>query len=198
MVFFKKLGILVYTVLMVAAGALFLLLGLNVLSAEQWTEALNALQGSVCVQATVGAVGGLFVLIGITAPFRLAKKINANRIIAFQNPDGEVTISLSAIEDYIRKIAGGIQDIKEIRSRVSSGRKGINIVCDVSILPGANIPEVTEKMQVAVKNKLSGMLGVEERINIKMNINKIAKGIVEPEGAIVEEEEPQVPFRGLR
>ncbi|MGB3114105.1 MAG: Asp23/Gls24 family envelope stress response protein, partial [Candidatus Omnitrophota bacterium] len=100
-------------------------------------------------------------------------------------------------EEYIKKIAGGMDEIKDVRSRVNTSRKGINIVCDVAILPGANIPEVTEKMQAAVKNKLSGMIGVEEKINIKMNINKIAKGPMEPGSVLEEEHVPHVPFREM-
>ncbi|MGB2880061.1 MAG: alkaline shock response membrane anchor protein AmaP [Candidatus Omnitrophota bacterium] len=197
MVFFKKLGVLIYAILIVCAGALFILLSAGIVSTEQWSGALNALNVNLYAKAALGCAGGLFVLIGITAPFRVARKLQSSRIIAFQNPDGEVTISLSAIEEYIKKIAGGMDEIKDVRSRVNTSRKGINIVCDVAILPGANIPEVTEKMQAAVKNKLSGMIGVEEKINIKMNINKIAKGPMEPGSVLEEEHVPHVPFREM-
>lgn len=198
MIFLRKLGVLIYAALMLIAGSLLFLAATNVISAEQWTGALNAVKENLYSQAALGVMGGLFVLIGITAPFRITRKLNKNRIIAFQNPDGEVTISLSAVEDYISKIAGGISDIKEIRSRVSAGRKGINIICDASIFSGANIPEVTEKMQVVLKNKLNEMLGVEEKINIQMNISKIAKGGAETKGVVKEEtSQPRAPFRGI-
>ena len=196
MIFLKKLGILVYAALMLCAGLVLVSIAGNIISAEQWTGALNAVEGNLYSQAILGVVGGLFVIIGITAPMRVGRNLNKKRIIAFQNPEGEVTISLSAIEDYTRKVAGTISDIKDIRSRVGIGRKGINIVCDASIFSGANIPEVTEKMQQLLKNKLSGMLGVEAKINIKMNISKIAKG-PEPEGGVIGEETdlPRAPFR---
>lgn len=193
----RKLCVFVYAVLMLVVGLLLLLAATNVVSTEQWTTALNAAKENLYSQAALGVVGGLFALIGVTAPFRVARRLNKNRIIAFQNPDGEVTISLSAIEDYVRKVAGSISAIKDIRSRVGAGRKGINIVCDAAIFSGANIPEVTEKMQTVLKNKLNEMIGVEEKINIKMNISKIAKG-TEAEG--IEEAEaphPRAPFRGI-
>jgi uncharacterized alkaline shock family protein YloU len=198
MIFLKKLGVYVYMILMLGVGLVFLAVSANVVSAEQWTQALNALYGSLYLQVAVGAVGGLFVLLGITSPFRAAKGFQKTRIIAFQNPDGEVTISLSAIEDYIKKIADTMPDIRDIRSRVSPSRKGINIICDVSISPGANIPQVTEKIQMMAKNKLHGMLGVEEGINIQMHINRIAKGAM-PEMTEAPEEEahPHVPFREM-
>jgi uncharacterized alkaline shock family protein YloU len=197
MIFFKKLGVLIYAILMLCAGLVLVLISANVISADQWNTVLNTAKENLYSQAALAAIGGIFVIIGITAPLRVGRKLNKNRLIAFQNPEGEVTISLSAIEDYVRKVAGTVSDIKDIRSRVSTGRRGINIVCDAAIYSGANIPEVTEKMQQVLKNKLSGMLGVEAKINVKMNISKIAKGASEPEGGIVGEDTglPNAPFR---
>ena len=111
MIFLKKLGILVYAALMLCAGLVLVSIAGNIISAEQWTGALNAVEGNLYSQAILGVVGGLFVIIGITAPMRVGRNLNKNRIIAFQNPEGEVTISLSAIEDYTRKVAGTISDI---------------------------------------------------------------------------------------
>jgi uncharacterized alkaline shock family protein YloU len=196
MIFFKKLGVFIYAVLMLCVGLALAAIAANIISAEQWAAALNLAKENMYSQAALAVIGGIFIIIGITAPLRIGRKLNKNRIIAFQNPEGEVTISLSAIEDYVRKVAGTISDIKDMRSRVSAGRRGINIVCDASIYSGANIPEVTEKMQQVLKNKLSGMLGVEAKINVKMNISKIAKG-TESTGGVIGEETglPQAPFR---
>ena len=122
------------------------------------------------------------------------------RIITFQNPDGEVTVAISAIEDYIRKIADDMPDVKDVRSHVNMNKKGINVTSAVSIHAGANIPEVMEGIQVAVKNNVQGMLGIEEPINITMHISKIigtppADAYVPEEEAPQEEEPQQVPFR---
>ncbi|MGB3113345.1 MAG: hypothetical protein WBC00_01825, partial [Candidatus Omnitrophota bacterium] len=84
MVFFKKLGVLIYAILIVCAGALFILLSAGIVSTEQWSGALNALNVNLYAKAALGCAGGLFVLIGITAPFRVARKLQSSRIIAFQ------------------------------------------------------------------------------------------------------------------
>jgi len=195
--FFKRIGVLIYAMLMICAGGLFLLVSLNIFPTERWTELLGVVYGTLGYQIALGSVGGLFVVIGVSAPFRFAKKIRRNRVIAFQNPDGEVTVSLSAIEDYVRKVAKDIPGIDDIRSSVIINRKGINIISDVSISAGSNIPEVTENIQMMVKNKVQGMLGVEEKINIKMNIKKIMKGAQPEEIPAQEEMEERVPFRNM-
>jgi uncharacterized alkaline shock family protein YloU len=196
---FKKFFAFIYMILMVAVGVILVVLAAKVISPTQLSDTIGTLNENIYTQTAVGVVGGIFVLLGILAPFRVSRKFQTSKIIAFQNPDGEVTISLSAIEDYIKKVAYNIPDIQDIRSRVNAGRRGINIVCDVTISAGANIPQVTEKIQMTVKNKLHEMIGVEEKINMQMNINKIAKGALAPEP---EEKEPEekahhVPYREM-
>ncbi len=194
--FLKRIGVFLYMLLMAGAGALFLLLSFNAVSLDYLAEKINAVAGPLGFQIFLGVAGGIFVIVGMSAPYRLEKKLKKNRIIAFQNPDGEVTISLSAIEDYIKKIAKGIPGIKDVRSRVGVSKKGINIVARVSVSASANIPELTERIQMEVKNRVQGMLGVEEKINIKMHINKIAG--ISPQAEAAPEERPpvaQVPYR---
>ena len=195
--FFKRLGMLFYMVFALGAGMLFLLLSLKTFTPEQWIAAFNIINGNFVYQIILGSIAAVFVIAGVIAPYRMEKKLQKNRRISFQNPDGEVTVSLSAIEDYIRKIAKSIPGIKDIRSRVDVDKKGINITTSVSISATANIPEVTEKIQMQVKNSVQGMLGVEENINIKMHINKIARGVLSEKATVRDDMvgEAQVPYR---
>lgn len=195
--FLKKIIMLVYMLLTLAAGALFLFIALKAYLPTGWASAVDALSENTSYQIALGAIGAIFLAIGLTVPKRLAGKFKRDRVIAFQNPDGEVTVSLSAIEDYIRKIAKNIPSIKDIRPRVDIGKKGIEIITDVSISPAANIPEITERIQAEVKNKVHGMLGVEEKINMQMNIKKIARGQGEAEAPLEAPAAEQVPYREL-
>ena len=140
-------------------------------------------------------------MLGLIAPYRLEKKLKKNRIVAFQNPDGEVSVSLSAVEDYIQKIAKSVPGIKDVKSSVSITKKGIDITTAVSIISGVNIPEMTELIQLEVKNKVQTMLGVEENIRMKIHISKISKSSRPEEPILVRpmsEEEatlPNIPYR---
>lgn len=196
--FFRRLSVVIYMLLMLGVGIFLLLLSINALSPEQWAELLSVTSETVSYRVTVAVIGGIFVILGIFAPYRVEKRIKKNRTIAFQNPDGEVTVSLSAIEEYIRKIAKGISGIKDVSSRVDISKRGIDIVTGVTISAAANIPEVTERIQKEVKNKVQGMLGVEEQINMKMHVKRIIRGVREAEGAGEEMAGAEhIPFREM-
>lgn len=195
--FFRRVGAILYMLLMMAGGILFLSISFNVFSSEYWIELLNTLNSILGYQIAFGVVGCTFIVIGITAPYKLGKKLRKKRAVAFKNPNGEVTVSLSAIEDYIRKVAKDISGIKDIRSRVEVNKKGINIITDVSISAGENIPELTERMQREIRMRVQGMLGVEETINVSLHVNKIDKITDDMDRSVQPEETGlrEVPFR---
>jgi uncharacterized alkaline shock family protein YloU len=186
----KKLGAIIYFVLMVGVGATLLAVSLKVLSPEKVAESLTFFTGSVNMQVTLGVIGAILLMLGVIAPMRAAKGSNSARVVKFQNPDGEVAVSLSAIEEYIRKIAKEQHEIGELKCYVDINRKGVDITCAISIAASANIPEVTEKMQLAIKNHLQVLIGMEEKISIKMQITRIM-GNLPPGAGYAPEEIPQ-------
>lgn len=195
--FFKRIGAFILALVMLAAGALFFAIAFNLISSDIIVELLSNLGQDMRYQIALGLIGAFFMLIGVIYPYRVGKRLKKDRVISFQNPDGEVTVSLSAIEEYIRKIAKGIPGIKDVRSHVDISKKGIDIVTAVSLTAGSNIPEVTERIQMEVRSKVQGMLGVEEKINIKMHISKIMRGVGEDLPTEDVAEEAHVPFSGI-
>ena len=194
--FIKKLGLFIYMILMVATGAVMALLSVRILSVDAMTGILQGVYDSVNLQIALGVVGAIFIIIGIIVPYRVGKKLGKSKLITFQNPDGEVTVSLSAIEGYVRKVAKDIPGIEDIKSNVKVTKKGINVISYVSIAAGTNIPEATESIQVTVKSKVQDMLGVEDPINVTMHITKITKD-AKYEGKGETEEDSTVPFREM-
>jgi len=85
-----------------------------------------------------------------------------------------VTISLSAVEDLIRRLAGIIPEVKELRPNVVANKKGIIVEMRVVLRSEANIPELTSRLQDITKSKIQEVLGVDEQIIIRIHVAKIA------------------------
>ena len=188
-----------YTLVFLAIGCGLIILSLNIIANE---EVINFLDYSystfVNTRLIMGLVGLLLILYSLVAVQVSLGNIRREKTIAFDNPSGQVTISLSAIEDFIKRTAAHITEIKELRPSVTAGKKGINIVNRVTIYSDSNIPETTEKIQNILKSRIQDMLGIEEAINIKVHIAKIAAK--EKEGKIpkvVNREGKKVSFKGI-
>ena len=162
-----------YTLVFLAIGCALIVLSLNVISVDDITRAVEYVYNTMNVQWMLGLIGLLVIIYSMVAVQVTLGALQREKTIAFENPSGRVTISLSAIEDFIKRTASHIPEVKELRPNVIASKKGINIVNRVVIYSDANIPEITEKIQSILKNRIQEMLGIEEPINIKMHIAKI-------------------------
>jgi len=171
----KRFCAVIYLILMVAVGGVLISIGLRICNPDLCLALADEMVKGVSGQIIFIFIGGIVFMTGVIVPYRIEKKLQKRRTVRFQNPDGEVMVSLCAIEDYVRKIAKSIPEIKDIKSSVDISRKGIDITAAVAISAGANIQKITEKIQMEVKNKIQVMLGGEETLNIKIFVKKIAR-----------------------
>lgn len=172
-------------------------LSCNLLQLQDINNLIIYLQNNFSSRVIVGLFGLLLVLISFLFAQLILGRFQLEKTIAFTTSSGEVTIALSAVEDLIRRLAGVIPEIKELRPDVVATKKGINV--DIRIVLGseANIPELTGRLQEITRSKIQEVLGLEEQIIIKIHVVKITSQ-EEKEKKRKEsiKEEPTIPFSG--
>ncbi|MFA5287364.1 MAG: alkaline shock response membrane anchor protein AmaP, partial [Candidatus Omnitrophota bacterium] len=137
----------------------------------------------------------LLILISFSFAQLILGRFQREKTIAFSTASGEVTIALSAVEDLIRRLAGIIPEIKELRPDVIATKKGIIADLRVILRREANIPELTSRLQDITRSKIQEVLGVEEQIIVKIHVAKIAPmEEKDKRKKNSEKEEPAVPF----
>jgi len=197
----KILGIvvvLICTLTFAVAGGLLVALSFNLFTLQNLTDFLRVTLEGQNIRLIVGGIG-LFL---ITASICIAQiafgKMQREKTIAFDNPNGQVTVSLAAIEDFIKRLSSGMAEIKDLRSNVIAAKNGIEINTRVSLWAEANIPETTESIQAIIKNRIQEMLGIEEPIVVKVHVGKIIpkekKRLKKKEKEEIQEK--PAPFRG--
>jgi len=197
----RLLFVLIYLSVYLIIGGSLICVALNVCTAEGVQDALDFIASSDSMRGFVGVLGVIIAICGILRSRAILFRMGQDKTIAFENPDGQVTVSLSAIEDFVKKSVHQFAEVKELRSNVTANKRGINIECMATIFSDSNIPQTTEKVQSLVKSKVQEMLGVEEAINIKINVTKIsgAKGKREgvPPAKEGEDSSRRMPFGGI-
>lgn len=184
----KNLIMVVYMILMLAVGLFILAASLGLLSTADISSALDTVRGSVSAQVTLMIISVFVLIVALVVFFRVWDDVNRGKLLTFQNPDGVVTVSICAIEDYVQKVVKTIPEITNVRSKVTFNKKGLNITSGISISAGANIPGITEKIQMEVRNKIQALLGVAENVNMTLKINKVIGDVPPDMGG-----EPQEP-----
>ena len=192
--FFRGITLFFYTLVFLLVGGLFIVIATNIIPLNYVVDILNTIYSNTDVRLILGLTGGLLIFISLMVVQITVGIINREKTIAFENPDGQVTISLMAIEDFIKRSMKQLPEVKEARPSVRASKKGITIVNKVVLFSDTNIPETTEKIQGMVKTRVQEMLGVEEPVEIQVNVTKIAHREEKSKDGRKDDKVP--PFRG--
>jgi len=192
---FTVLGILFYATIITLIGLILIIFALNVLQPQDLNNFLSYSQSNPQSRIAVGFCGALLILISFSFAQLILGRLQREKTIAFNTSSGEVTISLTAVEDLIRRLAGIIPEIKELRPDVIATKKGILVDLRVILKSEANIPELTTRLQEMTKAKIQEVLGIEEEIMIKIHVVKIiSKDERERKNKNTDQPDSVVPF----
>ncbi|MDD5665127.1 MAG: alkaline shock response membrane anchor protein AmaP [Candidatus Omnitrophica bacterium] len=194
---FTVLGIFFYASIIIVAGIVLVAFSFNLLQPQDINNMLNYVQSSVNSRIITGLSGLLLVLISFSFAQLILGRLQREKTIAFSTASGEVTIALSAVEDLIRRLAGVIPEIKELRPDVIANKKGIIVDLRVILNKEVNIPELTSRLQDIARARIQEVLGVEEQIIVKIHVAKIAAAEDKDKRKRDQEKEnPVAPFSG--
>jgi len=194
---FTVLGILFYASVIILIGVTLIVFSLNLLQPQDINNLIAYIQNNPHSKIIVGLSGLLLILISFSFAQLILGRFQREKTIAFTTSSGEVTIALSAVEDLIRRLAGIIPEIKELRPDVIATKKGIIVDLRVVLRSEANIPELTARLQEIARSKIQEVLGVEEQIIIKIHVTKIiSMEEREKKRREIEKQEPTIPFSG--
>jgi len=132
--------------------------------------------------------------------FLLAKLIYGSRqmerTIAFENPTGGVTVSLTALEDLIKRLIVQIPEVKEIRPYMIANRKGLEVDIKLVLRHEVNIPELTTRFQELVRRKIEESIGIDGKVTIRVHVTKISLEDIKLKHKDGFQAPTQAPFHG--
>lgn len=194
----NRITMLFFLVIFVAIGVFLILVSVKFIQSEPLLNALDYLYASMNLRIGMAITGALVILISMASYQFTIARIERQKNIAFNNPDGQVTISLSAIEEFIKRIGSSLPEVKELKSVCLATKKGIDISARVIFWSDANIPDVTEKIQGLIKTKIQEMLGIDEPIIVKVHVAKIAtRSESKSSKKDKDKEDMRMPFSGM-
>ncbi len=191
------LGILFYTAVIVLIGVVLILFSLDVLQLVNINSVLTYAQENTNSRIIIGLCGLLLILISFSFAQLTLGRFQREKTIAFNTSSGQVTIALSAVEDLVRRLAGIMPEIKDLRPDVIATKKGIIVDLRVVLRSETNIPMLTSRLQEMALARIQEVLGIEEQIIIKIHIAKIiSTEEKEKKRREPEKEQPHIPFGG--
>jgi len=187
---FSKLIIFFYTVIFSLIGVCLIAFALHFVGRIDLSMVYAYILDVPNFALILGGSGVCLILINfyiISVSFRSFQK---EKTIGYVSSSGQVIISLSAIEDFIRKLTQHLPEVKELRSSVFVTRKGIEIESKIILWATSNIPSITEKVQNIIRGQVQELLtGIEKPIMVNVHVVKIAQKTVKEK-----QESSEIPF----
>ena len=194
---FSVLGIIFYLTITLVMGVTLIVFSISLLQPQDINNLTIFIFNSPNSKIIVGLSGVLLIIISFFFAQLILGRFQREKTIAFSTSSGEVTIALSAVEDLIRRLAGIIPEIKELRPDVIATKKGIIVDLRIVLRSEANIPDLTARLQDLTRAKIQEVLGVEEQIIIKIHVVKIIPHEEkERKRKEFDKTEPTIPFSG--
>ena len=191
---FTGIVIFFYTLVFVAVGSLVISFAAGHVTPQTVNELLLHIPTDANIRIIIGMIGIGIIIISI-AIMQLAFGSNKQeKSISFENPNGQVTVSLSAIEDFVRRLGREFKEIQELRPVAKIKKGNLTIACKTFLLQDLSIPEITQKIQNTVKDRVNKLLGNQEEIKVKIDVIKIVEKDKRSKNKN-KEEEPTVPFQ---
>ncbi len=166
-----------YTLACLLLGAILIYLSLGLTSFAEVLESMEAYyEASQLNRFLIGLAGALLIIISVGFVFHLlGGLIRRERTLVFSAAGDQIKVSLAAIEDVVRRCGDQFLDVKDIRPRVAVKRRGLDIQNKVTFYAGVNIPEITERLQSLIKERLGKVFGIEDDIKVRIHVTKVVE-----------------------
>jgi len=203
MSFLRRIAVLLSVTLGMFVSSLILIYVLNWLDYEDVSNVLFVLYHDEQLRMIFALLAGVILLQNYTFYRYFSVNVHRDKIIAFDNPSGRVTVSLVAMEDLVRRMLIKNDEVKEVKPNIVASKKGLQVKIRLVLRSDVNIPELTSKLQNAVKQKIQDTIGLEESLDVSIYVGKISHERFKKQSTskekIPEEKSPtNVPFQGYR
>ena len=192
-----RVAILFYVTILWVTSIAIILFTMHIIDLTTIANVLDIVYSDMHVRLVVAGIAISIICVSIALENIIYGSRRRERTIAFDNPSGPVTVSLSALEDLIKRLTTLVPEIKEIRPTVLAIRKGLDIDIKLILRSEANIPELTARLQDLVKRKIEDAIGMEGKLNIHVHVYKNSLDDIKIRRPM-SLDEPQVPFHGYR
>ncbi|MFH2139115.1 MAG: alkaline shock response membrane anchor protein AmaP [Candidatus Omnitrophota bacterium] len=188
---FNKIIVFFYTLIFSLIGTCFIFIAFHLAGKIDLTTIFEYVQGYPNLHVLMLLSGLLLILVSLSLASLSYKKFQEEKTIGYAANGGQVIISLSAIEDFIRRISQQLVEVKELRSEVFVSRKGIEIESRVILWSTPNIPSITETIQQSIKGQVQELLsGIDKPVMVNVHVVKIMQKVSEKEN----KDKPEIPF----
>ena len=154
-------------------GSLLVLVAIHLLSFEDAVMRLQELYTNPAQAFKTGALGFLFISVGLIFAKTLVKSGRESDAIIVQSEMGPIVISALALEDVARKVVKKFHLVKECRIKAFIHGKRVDMKLRFHLWSGSHVPELLAEIQEQIRLRVKKIIGAETRLDIHCDVQRI-------------------------
>ena len=197
--FLTRMAIIFYVTILWSTSIAVILFVMHVLDIATVNEIISVIYNDRHMSWIVAGAACTVIAVSLLLENLIYGQRRMERTIAFDNPSGPVIVSLSALEDLIKRLTDEMPQIKEIRPYMAATKKGLHVETKLVLRAQANIPELTSRLQELIRRRIEEVIGMEGKISVSVHVTKINLDEVKSNSKrSVDVTGSHVPFHGYR
>lgn len=154
-------------------GSLLVIIGVHILTLEDAQFQLQELYAGPWRSLQETLVGAVFIGVGLYFTRSLLKKRRQDEALIYQSEIGPIIVSVTAIEDVVKKVLKRFHLVKEWKTKVLIHGKDVEIKLRLVLWSGSKIQDLLIEIQDEVRNRVSKLLGEQNHLEIACDVNRI-------------------------
>jgi len=95
------------------------------------------------------------------------------RFVTFRSKDGQVSISLSAIREFLQRMGSEFAALKDMHISIRPRRNRLSISVDLRVTADEYLPELCQTLQERIREALREQLGIHAVAGVVVRIREI-------------------------
>ena len=151
-------------------GSLLLMIGLHLLSAEDAVLKIQEIYSNPWRSLQTAGLGILFIFVGLTFAKMFVKRGRETEAIVLQSEMGPIVISLTTIEDLVKKVLKRFSLVKDWKVKAVIEGRDVEIKLRLVLWSGENIPSLLESIQHEIRDRLRKIIGSDGKLEILCDV----------------------------
>lgn len=160
--FLRRFLLCLWSLALIAGAASIGVCAFNPVSAKYYTYWLDSVAGSGRFFWWLLLTSVVLLVLGMLGVFvALARKAAPpNQVVIGRSEDGQVNISLNAVDNVVRKAALSVTGVKEVKVHLKPLDNTLHISLQIALPHDISMPETAAAVQQVVKEQLQAITGL--------------------------------------
>jgi uncharacterized alkaline shock family protein YloU len=154
-------------------GSLLVIVSLHVLSVDDAIVRIHELYNDPWKSLHSGILGLFFISVGLIFSKLLLKTGRQSEAIIFQSEMGPMLVSVTAIEDVVKRVLKRFHLVKDNKIKTLVHGKNVELRLRLVLWSGGQVPELLSDIQQQVRSRVKKLLGPENNVEVNCDVQRI-------------------------